>query len=652
MEKELIYLVGVPGSGKSTYVKELMKEDRYKNYELLCSDSIRAEHNLGQSKSDHRTLGNLITQIREKNYAMNKSMICDATHLSVKLRKALFSEAKKEGYTVTAHIILCHHDTFYRRNLSREESKIVPKEIITRMWHFFSIPILGNECDKILLKKTDSKNYKVEALLFDTTLAHNCMGHKESVNSHILSILKKTTHDVELFLIGLYHDSGKFFTNKNRYGRTTFYSHENVSTYIFLNSFVNYDFEEVYKIGVAIQEHMKAHSVPDKVSPLARRFAKYDDMCRIEGPLECKFNPCIPKTRKYTFKHSYNPFGYIGYLHDKIMELDLNTHEVKHVLNQLKNDFKKRSAIYHEDNELIDPGLPAFFNLNQFSHVLKPARSGWQIDMIREFYAKLSEKQPGTTYKRYSKLDGSLIQCVYYNNEPHLITRGTYSSDSVKHLLQSEELYQKVLAQVLPPKKDENYVSTYYELVGRENRIVLNYDVDLKLVPIFDVVMKNGTMVREFYDNTDFTDEYNVSDFEEGYVLVNENNHMLKVKTPEYFLAHKFTGNLQEDHFLKIWVNNDLDDAVCFVKSDYIGPLTSFCEKMDKIVPELFEYLDYDYLSLNELNKEFMLPMIKVINENNYSYDELLEWLKSIKRDDKRWVKVKRFVNKVKNLDN
>ncbi len=651
--KELIYLVGISGSGKSTYARELIKTEKYEDYELIESDVIRADLNLGQTKLDHQKLGEACKKMREELYAKNKNIILDSTNISAKLRRALFDEAKNQGYTVSAHVVVCHHITFLARNNARNQQQMVPPDVIKRQWHFFSIPKIGIECHNFLIKKTDNKNYEVDHLIENCVWSHNCMGHKESINTHI-KLTQKFAENFDasdeekrlLKIIATYHDIGKFFTKKERFGRSTFYSHQNVSTYIYLVNNADVNVDEQYLIALSIQEHMKAHDKPDDVTFLAKKFANIDEKSRIEGPLMCKHNEEIPKTRKYIFKPQYNPFGYIAYLHDKILELELTEEEVDHVLSELNKDFNKRSAIYHEDNEIIDPGLPAFYNVNQFSIKLKPTREGWQIDKIREFYKKLSEKQEGTSYKKYSKLDGSLIQVVYYNDKPHLITRGTYSSDSVRHLLGSSSLYDKVLAQVPPKNQDTNYVCTYYELVGQDNRVVLNYDVDLKLVPIFDVYHENGEFVRKFCDNMEFTQNFNKSDFEEGYVLVNEREHILKYKTEEYFYAHKFKGNLKEHQFIEIWANQWLDDVVCIINEEQSERLIRFCEEIDNIIEEAPQLVGKTWLELETLGKGYLFNVLK---------RDLISELynKRVDLNSKNWNYVRRMIKRIlKNIDN
>lgn len=98
---KLILGMGIPGSGKTTFLKDFA--ERYK-YEYVCADDMRTE--FGVSHRDPRVASeNPLTywiwdQIRDRVRALlkeGKTVVLDATFVSADLRREFISLAKKSG---------------------------------------------------------------------------------------------------------------------------------------------------------------------------------------------------------------------------------------------------------------------------------------------------------------------------------------------------------------------------------------------------------------------------------------------------------------------------------------------------------------------------------------------------------------------------
>lgn len=145
---DLILLMGLPGSGKSTYATTLLT--RYPNAALICPDTLREE--VTGSESDLSRDGFIWTHlipIRMNGAALNqRPIIFDATMVSRKARKPIIAHAKELGYRVAVHVVRTSFDECVKRNASR--TRQVPVEVIERMRDRWADPTLDEGIDEIV----------------------------------------------------------------------------------------------------------------------------------------------------------------------------------------------------------------------------------------------------------------------------------------------------------------------------------------------------------------------------------------------------------------------------------------------------------------------------------------------------------------------
>lgn len=129
--------IGIPGSGKSTYVKKLMAA--HPSAKVIHPDAIRED--LTGSISDQSKNGIIFSQIvpqKLREAAQNRQdVIYDATCVSVKARD-IFKLAKLLGYITVAHVMKTSHEESRARNKSRE--RVVPDFVMDRMIAQYQYP--------------------------------------------------------------------------------------------------------------------------------------------------------------------------------------------------------------------------------------------------------------------------------------------------------------------------------------------------------------------------------------------------------------------------------------------------------------------------------------------------------------------------------
>lgn len=188
-----------------------------------------------------------------------------------------------------------------------------------------------------------------------------------------------------------------------------------------------------------------------------------------------------------------------------------------------------RGLIKDDDGNIVGRPFDKFFNYNEPNGVL--------------FY--------GERYDIFNKYDGSLIIIYYYNDNWHIASSGSFTSDV------------KLLALTYINRYDFTYLNPDYtymaEFIGPDNRIVINYDeseliligsrntktgeYDMDLTKYESVGWKVskpiGTIVINSISDLNELKE-NIPIQKEGYVLFNEKyQHFTKVKGSWYIDLHK-----------------------------------------------------------------------------------------------------------------
>lgn len=146
MKPILAVMVGISGSGKSTYANGLKTS---LNAQLIETDSIRQE--LTGNAEDQTQNGRVfdVAKRRVDNaLSQEKNTIIDATSLSVKDRKDWIEIGKANGAEVRAYFVDTPVDVAKRQNLKR--TRKVPEFVIDRQASKLSCPTKAEGFDSVI----------------------------------------------------------------------------------------------------------------------------------------------------------------------------------------------------------------------------------------------------------------------------------------------------------------------------------------------------------------------------------------------------------------------------------------------------------------------------------------------------------------------
>ncbi len=278
-QPELIMLVGIPASGKSTLTKKYAE----KGYNILSSDEIRlqiAKEN-GYHPYDQEKIGELngmvFEYVRKTTFSLlkeGKSVVFDATNLGRRKRKNFVSNINRVKCKKICVLFITPKDICIERNKLREGVARVPDEAMENMLRNFECPYYWEGWDEIIpiidktpyifpFEKTvdfNQNNPHHRYTLFDHMDVARQYGVDNNYPDYIVKALK-------------YHDIGKYYTKafQNRRGDPTeiahYYGHENYSAYLYLTemccgkNLTKDEFDRILYEANLINCHMRPLSV-------------------------------------------------------------------------------------------------------------------------------------------------------------------------------------------------------------------------------------------------------------------------------------------------------------------------------------------------------------------------------------------------------
>ena len=150
MNNTLYIAVGLPGSGKSTYAKNFIKD---KEIEYLSSDELRAVY--GKSEEDQTVTPLVFGHIKRKVDEFlkdGKNVLVDATSVNRRERSDYINSAKKYGAKVVAIVFKMDRQGLIDRNKKRGEQggRVVPDWVIDKMLAKFEEPSYSEGIDVMI----------------------------------------------------------------------------------------------------------------------------------------------------------------------------------------------------------------------------------------------------------------------------------------------------------------------------------------------------------------------------------------------------------------------------------------------------------------------------------------------------------------------
>lgn len=235
---EFIMMVGLSGSGKSTFASKYDIPNTYFETKRISSDEVR-ERICGDAKDQSRN--NEVFEILHKEIInalkSNYNVIFDATNLTIKDRRSILQKIKNIPCIKRCIIMATPIDICRKRNSIRD--RVVPDDVITRQINKFEIPFYEEGFDYIDVIVDGNCDYReMQIPDIDQKNPHHKLTLKEHSEKVFLNL--KSDNDA-LLLAAYYHDIGKIYTQSfDKKGIAHYYHHANVGTYEMLTHGFDY----------------------------------------------------------------------------------------------------------------------------------------------------------------------------------------------------------------------------------------------------------------------------------------------------------------------------------------------------------------------------------------------------------------------------
>jgi predicted kinase len=290
-------LIGLPGSGKSTYAKEYIKT--HSGTIVISSDDIRQE--LWGDANDQQNPSQVFDEMFIRTVAaMKKGMnvIYDATNLVAKIRKATLTrlrQAINQDFIAVADVIVCSLSECKRRQDGRDRK--VPDEVIDRMVRQFQTPWYNEGWDTINViscgkqQNIDREHWRMLGESHDNhhhsrTLEMHCVAAEGEMKELLRDSANFSEYGQKMLIEAAYHhDIGKHKTKAfkdskgNPADEAHYYSHDNVGAYLWLSGDKQNEWikEGFLFIAMLIQWHMQPYFLRDKNGDYRDNFKNWCD---------------------------------------------------------------------------------------------------------------------------------------------------------------------------------------------------------------------------------------------------------------------------------------------------------------------------------------------------------------------------------------
>ena len=319
MKGMLVVTVGLPSSGKTSWVDDFIGENQGQAIDVISSDRIREEiFNDIEDQNHNGEVFDLMKRRTKESLSQGHIAIYEATNISSKRRRALLKELNKYYDKAIClfkykRLIACQID-------NEKRDREVPSDVIDRMYRNFEIPHKNEGFDEIIVDFDEKTNLylgnkskggigflKDELLAIETyddyksllcQLGLNqCIDMPQDSKWHTLSLSKHMYfcfravreyhwHDINLVIASMLHDISKpnVRTEDKDQKYAHYYGHENASAYDVIDILLRYvriDIEDILEIAWLIGNHMKLKNNIDKDK--FSNIIGYDDYLRLEA---------------------------------------------------------------------------------------------------------------------------------------------------------------------------------------------------------------------------------------------------------------------------------------------------------------------------------------------------------------------------------
>jgi RNA ligase len=225
------------------------------------------------------------------------------------------------------------------------------------------------------------------------------------------------------------------------------------------------------------------------------------------------------------------------------------------------------------------------------------------------------------------KMDGSLGISYIFNGEVRFATRGSFNSEQA---LMATKMWREQYGEANTKYFrifEDNYPTLLVEIIYPENRIVVDYKGESKLV-LLGVYGKSDApyhIVSQLsrYLRIPVTQRYNftleemlqkkkeISANEEGWIVRFSNGKRLKIKGDEYIQVHRVIHGLSDKAKVQAWAEGRMNDYIMMLPEEFRPELEDFyLTSLDGIISMVANFLVLLYKRFyNENRKEFALAI-------------------------------------------
>lgn len=229
-----IMLVGLPGSGKSTWANSL--RDKY----VVHSSDVIKEELFGDeghecTPEEDAQVFKLLHERVKRDLKANKNVIYDATNLNKRRRAHFLKELKKIRCVKNCVLFATDYEICIEQNNKR--TRQIPEDAIWRLYSGFQPPHKSEGWNKIeIIYNVDFTKYPANradllTMDFDQENKH----HALTLGKHMLETgkyVKKRSRDSALQCAAAFHDIGKLKTkSRGEDGECHYHNHHSIGAY-------------------------------------------------------------------------------------------------------------------------------------------------------------------------------------------------------------------------------------------------------------------------------------------------------------------------------------------------------------------------------------------------------------------------------------
>lgn len=275
-----------------------------------------------------------------------------------------------------------------------------------------------------------------------------------------------------------------------------------------------------------------------------------------------------------------------------------------------------RGLVLNAQGDVIARPFPKFFNIQEHDYL------------------------PNEPFEVYEKMDGSLGILYWLEGKPYISSRGSFDSEQSEKATQM--LYTKYKNIITTLDQSKTYL---FEIIYPENRIVVNYEEEEKLVLLGIVDTKTGEEepIKEFgfpipqkfknksLDNLLTTQKENF----EGFVVRFSGGLRVKIKLEEYLRIHRVVTNitsytvwemLKHNQSIEDWLVNVPDEFYDWVKIQVDEIMTNFKHIEQKATSEIKIFSTEKETALYTLTCQYpsvMFAMMKGKDPSEYIWKKV-----------------------------